>query len=64
MSQRASFQVAQECSTREARKAQLLKTWETERLQRLASWLESLTNEEGALLLEAVQEKTAAEAAG
>jgi len=50
--------------TREARKAQLLKTWETARLQRLASWLESLTNEEGALLLEAVQEKTAAEAAG
>jgi len=50
-------------SAREARKAQLLQVWETEKLQRLALWLEALTEEEGALLLEAVQEKTLAEAA-
>lgn len=53
----------QQAPTREARKAQLLKTWDATPFHGLRAFLDSLTEEESDLLLEAAFEKPA-EAAG
>jgi hypothetical protein len=49
--------ITQEPQTREARKAALLHTWNTEKLQRLPEFLQGLSPEDAEILLEGYQEQ-------